>query len=48
MTDKPDTRPGLSLLQYAMSEAGKADPNLTEEQKRVLRKVWRATQKPTA
>jgi hypothetical protein len=29
-----------------MSEAGKQDPNLTEQQKQVLRKVWRATQKP--
>jgi hypothetical protein len=38
---REDDRPGISLLEYAMSDAGKNDPCLDERTKDTLRRVWK-------
>ena len=38
---REDDRPGISLLEYAMTEEGKQDPNLSPQVKDTLRRVWK-------
>jgi hypothetical protein len=45
---REDDRPGISLMEYAMSPAGKADPHLNEPTKQILRRVWRRDFKGSA
>lgn len=40
-----DDRPGISFLEYAMSEQGKQDPNLSEETKMILRRTWQQSKR---